>query len=692
MSSEQSSARVLPQPAGPVHPVVVIDDDVLHGDSLVALLDMEGYAASSFSDPVVGLEAVLQSPPTVLILDLDMPGISGIDLLARLQSAGIGTKTIVLTGTQDFGVVGDIVRLGAYDFLSKPATPSRLLATLGRAVAMTVLERESEANAAAAQRSNRLHEFLVQATPDLVYMLDSSGKFTYLNNKLKEVFQLNSESLLGQHWSSLFDGQQTRIGPEHDPAEHATLIELLHRRFDERRGAARSTSDLEFDLVPQSGPHRGETWTLQVTSTGLYSDDQPPRFTGTYGIIRNITSRRRAERDRLELQAQIQQASKMEAMGQLAGGIAHDFNNILASMIGYAELVQSAHERLASDALESYLEEVVTAGHRARDLIAQMLTFTRTSRSEPQPVSVVEVIDNVSRMLRAAIPSSIQIQTRFDPELPDALADKIQLQQVLLNLVINARDAITGTGRIDINLSRNVDEGQHCHVCGDPIAHSALAMSVADTGHGIPEEIRERIFEMYFTTRDGETTGTSSSGTGLGLWLINSLVHDHGGHIQIDSTEGAGTCFTVYLPAATEEVAVVAEPVSLTLNGQIVVVDDEVSVGSFIGEILQDHGFEVAVYSDSPSALKYLHDNHERVAMLITDQSMPMLTGLDLVQALRELNPKIPAILITAFTGATDRSKLQDLGVEGFLAKPFRIADLLSAISRHGRHSHLAGS
>jgi CheY-like chemotaxis protein len=359
-------------------------------------------------------------------------------------------------------------------------------------------------------------------------------------------------------------------------------------------------------------------------------------------------------------------------------------------MIGYAELVQSAHGRLKAEAMENYLGEIVTAGHRARDLIAQMLTFTRTSRSEPEAVSVVEVINNVSRMLRAAIPSSIQIQTQFDEALPDALADKIQLQQILLNLMINARDAISGTGRIDISLSRADDEGEHCHVCGAVIPGATLAMSVEDSGHGIPETIRERIFEMYFTTRNVESSSPTSSGTGLGLWLINSLVHDHGGHIQIDSQVDAGTCFKVYLPIATEQIAVAEAPSRLVLDGQIIVVDDEVSVGNFIGEILQGHGFDVAVYSDSASALQHIEAHHERVALLVTDQAMPALTGLELVEAVRALNPQIPAILITAFTGDTDRTRLQDLGVEGFLAKPFRIADLLGAIARHGAKSHLA--
>ncbi|MFK7915146.1 MAG: response regulator [Pseudomonadales bacterium] len=644
--------------------VVIIDDDQTHADSLVMLLGTENYRAEACYGGQLGVERVVDNPPPVLILDLDMPGLNGVGVLTALNRARLTTKTIVLTGTQDVEMVGEIVRLGAYDFLTKPANPALLIATVQRALNMSELEQENQRNVTAAEQSNQLHEFLVEASPDLVYMLDDEGKFTYLNNKLKQIFEINSETLLGARWEYLFGGQ-------------ADDSRLAHH-VNERRTGERGTRDFEFEY----GAAKTDPFFLQCTSTGLYADPEHQQFIGTYGVIRDVTARSRAERDRLELQAQIQQASKMEAMGQLAGGIAHDFNNILASIIGYAELVQNAHSRLADDAIDNYLGEVVTAGHRARDLIAQMLTFTRTNRSEPVPVNVPEVIDNVSRMLRAAIPSTIHILTEFDEKLPDARADKIQLQQVLLNLMINARDAIAGNGIIRIKLAIS-QEAKECDVCGETTSAPTLQLSVADNGHGIPEDIRERIFDMYYTTRSSGASGGVDSGTGLGLWLINSLVHDHGGHIQLNTAVNFGTTFSVHLPIAETVAAPLPKEPVVALNGQLIVVDDEVSVGNFIGEILSDNGFDVLVFSDSQSALTHIQQHHESISMLITDQAMPVITGLELVQSVRKINAAIPVILITAFTGATDRAKLQALGIEGFLAKPFRIAELLSAISRH---------
>lgn len=644
--------------------VVIIDDDTAHADSLVMLLASENYRAEACYGGQVGVERVVAKPPPVLILDLDMPGLNGVGVLTALSRARVPTKTIVLTGTQDVGMVGEIVRLGAYDFLTKPATPTLLIATVQRALNMSELERENQRNVSAAEQSNQLHEFLVEASPDLVYMLDHEGKFTYLNNKLKQIFEINSDALLGARWEHLF-------------GEHAAQPELEHH-LNERRTGDRGTRDFEFQLSSDGA----NPFFLQCTSTGLYADSQQQQFTGTYGVIRDVTARSRAERDRLELQAQIQQASKMEAMGQLAGGIAHDFNNILASIIGYAELVQSAHSRLPAESIDDYLGEVVTAGHRARDLIAQMLTFTRTNRSEPVSVDVAEVIDNVSRMLRAAIPSTIHILTEFEESLPNALADKIALQQVLLNLMINARDAIDGNGIIRIKLAVT-EEHTLCDVCGQQMEHPTLQLSVADNGHGVPEEIRDRIFDMYYTTRSSSNGGGVDSGTGLGLWLINSLVHDHGGHIRFTTAVNFGSTFSVHLPIAHNVAAPEPKQPEVALNGQLIVVDDEVSVGNFIGEILSDNGFNVLVFSDSQSALAHIQQHHDSISMLITDQAMPVITGLELVQSVRKINRAIPVILITAFTGATDRAKLQALGIEGFLAKPFRIAELLSAIARH---------
>ncbi|MEM6708122.1 MAG: response regulator [Pseudomonadota bacterium] len=657
---------------GPSRRVRVIDDDKAHADSIVAICEAQGYEAAASYGGAAGIEALQDSPPDVLILDLNMPGIDGIGVLRAIQALAIDTKTIVLTGTQDFHLVAQIIRLGAYDFLTKPTQPPQLLTAIGRATALKDLEEENLRNAEAAQRANALREFLVNATEDFVYVLDENGRFSYINNKLSTVFNLSGRNLQGAPWEALFDG--VRIDAE------------LRHQIAERRTGNRATREFQFQATPAGG----KTHTLLCTSRGLYrgKDARGDRFTGTYGVVRDITALHEAEEARLEMERSLQRIGKMEAMGQLAGGIAHDFNNILAGILGYAELLQSAHQRLSPELMEEYLGEVVQAGHRARDLIAQMQAFTRSNRSTAHAVDMVATINSVSRMLRAAIPSTITLITEFEDNLPCALADPVQLQQIVLNLMINARDAIDGKGTIELRVALN-DQPVVCTVCEETIRGPHLTLSVRDTGHGIPEPLRQKIFEMHFSTRvadSGNLGNVPGSGTGIGLWLINSLVHDYGGHITLESEVGGGSDFTVHLPVASTDQPAGAEPEdTCPVNGQLVVVDDIVSVASFIGELLRERGFDPVVFSDSQAALAHLEDASAEVGMLITDQSMPGLTGLDLIEAARAVRPALPAILITAYANEDHHERMAALGVNALLPKPFRAADLLGAIREHAQ-------
>ncbi|MEM1433957.1 MAG: response regulator [Pseudomonadota bacterium] len=650
--------------------VFVVDDDVAHADSLVALLSGAGYQVTARNSGEAGLELIRAGAPDVLILDLNMPGMDGVDVLRELSTMTLPTKTIVFTGTQDFELVAQIVRLGAYDFLTKPSPPTQLLAAVRRATELADLEAENERNRQAAEQANALREFLVEATLDFVYVLDANGKFTYLNNKLEHLFNRAGNNLQGQPWFHLFGTRQ--------PSE------ALAHHIAEQRTGKRSTREYEFEITLEDGSPRH----LLCTSTGLYRSQPPARsgFLGTYGVIRDVTNQKQTEQARLDMERQLQEIGKMEALGQLAGGIAHDFNNILAGMLGYAELVQSAHDRLAPELLKEYLGEVVDAGHRAKDLIAQMQTFTRTNRSAPDAVDLVGCINSVSRMLRAAIPSTISLLTDYEDDLPPALADPVQLQQIVLNLLINARDAIGTKGVIELRVAYQ-REPVTCSVCGEVLTEPHLVLSVTDTGHGIPLAIRRKIFEMHFTTKvtdSGHLGNVPGSGSGIGLWLINSLVHDYGGHITLDSAVGRGTTFSVHLPIATggglgaDETA--AGP---AFKGEVVVVDDIVSVSSFIGELLRARGYDAVVFSDSQAALAHLLDPARHIAMLITDQSMPGLNGLDLIEGVRADRPELPAILITALSSGEHRQRMEALKVNALLPKPFRAADLLALMAEH---------
>ncbi|MEZ5560482.1 MAG: response regulator [Pseudomonadales bacterium] len=640
--------------------ILILDDDAAHAASVRDLLAVRGHRAEICTDPGTGLERLARGDVQVLLLDINMPGITGLDVLGYLRDHDLDVKTIVVSGESALDNLTPILRLGAYDFLSKPYDPQQLLLSVGNAMDRCRLEAANRAISARADAEHALHEFLVDASQDLIYMLDEQGRFRFANNRLRELFAADPAEVAGRPWPEV-------LGSE--------LAAQLRHHFDERRTGERATRDLEIEFEPEPG----SSLTLACSARGLYENRQhgsTGRFIGTYGVLRDVTEARRAERDRLTLQNQLQQASKMEAIGQLAGGIAHDFNNILASIIGYAELIQSSRHRFSEDKIDSYLGEVVAAGHRARDLISQMLTFTRANRGAPRAVDIVEAINDVSRMLHAAIPGNIRVDTEFADDLVQVRADPVQLQQIIINLLVNARDAIDGDGRISVRVTRDVQEAP-CAACGKRLDGKHVVMAVADTGHGIPEPVRGRIFEMYFTTRE------PGKGTGIGLWLINNLIHEYDGHITVESAEEAGTTFRVHLPLAADDDEAAASPPAedVAARGTIVVVDDEISVGNYVGEVLRDAGYDVIVFNESPSALRYVERERANVGLLITDQTMPLMSGTDLADRVRQLRADLPIALITAYAGGSDLEQLRGFGIDALLTKPFRIDQLLGMVT-----------
>ena len=414
---------------------------------------------------------------------------------------------------------------------------------------------------------------------------------------------------------------------------------------------------------------------FQVTGRTLDIDNEPCLIAS----IEDVTAQKQSEQDRLNLETQLQQASKMEAIGQLAGGIAHDFNNILASIIGYTELSLASPAGADPAQVNGYLREVISAGQRARDLISQMLTFTRAHRGTPVIVKVSDSIAEVSRMLRAAIPKTIHMDTTAAENEPAVEIDPVQLQQVVLNLLINARDAISGNGRIDVRVSCVAGQGR-CASCDAGLSGEFVEIAVADTGHGISEELLPRIFDMFVSTR------APGSGTGIGLWLIHTLVHEYEGHVTVE-TSPRGTTFRVLLPveqSQRDQAGVPAEPLP---DGHILVVDDEVSVGNFIGEVLRNAGYQTLVFNDSVAAFDHIGAHHEELALILTDQSMPQVSGLELAELARSVSKPPPVVIITGYADKADKARITDLGVAQVLSKPFRIEDLLEAVRQNVRRS-----
>jgi PAS domain S-box-containing protein len=418
---------------------------------------------------------------------------------------------------------------------------------------------------------------------------------------------------------------------------------------------------------------------MQVEVRGM-----PVMYRGRQHVLysaRDITERHAAEQRRGELERQLRQAQKMEAIGQLTGGIAHDFNNILTSVIGYLVLGLERAETLGDDRLQRQLGQAHLAAQRARDLIAQMLAFARRQRGERRIMPLAPLVRQTLQLLRATLPATVAVddaalaagEDEDDGDAPRVAADAVQLEQVLFNLCINARDAIHGPGLIRVRL-RSSQGGWHCSSCRARVDHGRwVELSVADSGEGMPPAVLERVFEPFYSTKE------VGRGSGMGLAMMHGIVHDHGGHVVVQSAPGAGSEFRVLLPPAAAD-AVGAPPAQGARSAagaarelphaRVMVVEDETMVGDFMAELLSGWGLDVVLQRDPLQAAAWLDEPANALDLLVTDHTMPQMTGLALAQHAAAVRPGLPVLLYTGNAAGVDKDEAQRHGVRAVLRKP----------------------
>jgi PAS domain S-box-containing protein len=386
------------------------------------------------------------------------------------------------------------------------------------------------------------------------------------------------------------------------------------------------------------------------------------------GMVRDITALKKVEAEREALQKGLQQAQKMEAIGQLTGGIAHDFNNILASILGYTELALQ-HPLVAGDApLQRQLHEVRLAGERARELIRQMLLFSRGGRRSGLVQPVAGLIEDAVRMLQPTLPASLLLRTRLSPELPGILMDGVALQQVVMNLVINARDAMGAKGEVELLAHPTEMRSTLCASCHHRVAGSFVEVAVSDHGPGIGEAVLERIFDPFFSTKP------VGQGSGMGLSVVHGIVHEFGGHILVESDSG-GSKFRMLFPRP-QRTGAAAPPLMQGHGEHILVVDDEAAVADMLGEILRSHGYSAEVATDSRQALTRLQ--REGVDLLLTDLFMPQIDGVALAQKAQQQRPGLPVVMLSGQAALLASDGLQ----WPVLAKPVDIPALLGCLEQ----------
>ena len=492
----------------------------------------------------------------------------------------------------------------------------------------------------------------VEQTESAIFTTAPDGVITYVNPGFEALYGYTTEQAVGQTPRILKSGE---LSEDHYKSLWHTL--LAGRNY---RGTHVNRSRL------------GELVTVEASVTPLRAASD--EIVGFVAIHNDISDRRRLEEKRERLEAQLAHAQRFEALGTLAAGMAHDFNNLLGVVLGHAALLAQGP---ADPARVARAAEVLRlAGERATSLVRRILTFARRTDARFEVVDAWATLAEVERLLRDILPREIAIEVSDDPGHAFVWADRGQLQQVLLNLCLNARDAMPAGGRLSLRVARANGSRVRAR-CPEAAGAEYVELSVTDTGCGMNEQTRRRVFEPFFTTK------VSGKGSGLGLSVVYGIAKAHGGSVDVESAEGRGTVFRLYLPLCLAPAAAAApEPVGRRGHGTVLLVEDEEMLAEVGHAWLEEAGYDVLVAADGDAALDAFREQGGRVDLVVCDMGLPKRGGREVFFALRELAPRLRVILVSGFFEPSERVELAKAGVCGFLEKPYREEELLEAVTQ----------
>ncbi|MDH3326144.1 MAG: PAS domain S-box protein, partial [Gammaproteobacteria bacterium] len=506
-----------------------------------------------------------------------------------------------------------------------------------------------------------IFEAVFQNIPDALFIFDKDRQIIMATPSVSNMFGFRSDYFVGNNLLSLC-------------ADEESYEQMSQFVFD-----SESKATLEAPFVRFSRDDK-KIFSGEVVSSVIIDGEK--QKIGYIVLVRDITERQKYNEEKSKLHAQFLQSQKMEALGQLTGGIAHDFNNMLASIIGYTELAQQYVSEADGDMFR-YLEEVSSAGFRARDLVSQMQMFSRNANDVNKEILNLKIIvAETVKLLRPILTSSVSVDMIISDAVPLIKADSGKIQQVIMNLCINARDAMQGQGHIGISLVRRIVKKTVCDSCHSSFEGEYAKLSVRDDGSGIDGHILNRLFEPFFTTKD------VGKGTGMGLAMVHGITHEHEGHIVVNSNKNEGTTFNLYFPVTSELVIEkgsdnrIAQNKNIGSNKKIVVIDDEDAVARFLLALLENYGFDVVVFNDSNKAFDYLSAGTCDVDLVITDQIMPEMSGIELAKKILKIKPEMEFILSTGYSDTVDEKLVKLFGVNGFLTKPYKSDVLIDTVCK----------
>ncbi|MCG8633637.1 MAG: response regulator [Desulfobacterales bacterium] len=530
-----------------------------------------------------------------------------------------------------------------------------IIFTLTLALVWAVVNLYRRRQAERTLRHQEIHlRAVIETIPDLIWLKDPDGVYLSCNLKFERFFGAKESEIKGKTDYDFVDKELADFFRDKDKAAMAANAPVKNE---------------EEVTYADDGHHEF----LETVKTPMYDNDG--QLVGVLGIARDITERKQSEKEREKLEGELRQSHKMEAIGTMSGGIAHDFNNILGIIIGNTELAMET-TGITAPVYEN-LEGIKKAGLRASDIVRQLLNYSRKTEPEKQNLDIRSLVRRSFKLLRSSIPASIEISMTLSDRIRPVLADPTQVHQVLINLCTNAFHAMEETGgALTIDLSeielddftvtqfQKIDAGRY------------VQLTVSDTGHGIQPETRAKIFDPYFTTKD------TGKGTGMGLAVVMGIVKNHNGAVSVYSEAGMGTTFKVLFPVARGDESRPADvPEELPAGDErILFIDDEKALVNVGKHLLESLGYKVEAMNDSSRALALFQSDPSRFDLIITDMTMPGITGEYLAKAVLEINPGVKLILCTGFSNQIDKEKALALGAHCYLEKPIIKSEMAHAV------------
>ncbi len=504
------------------------------------------------------------------------------------------------------------------------------------------------------RKNEKRLQLLIDNMPAQISYVDSQERYVLVNREFEKSFRLKKEQILGKRIETIIGQKQYHSVKSHIQKALAGQSGRFEFQIKRKTGQIRW---YEINYVPETGNDGGTS--------------------GFYVLTIDLTDIKQAEQEKNQLKDRLRQSQKMEAIGTLSGGIAHDFNNILSGIFGYSQLADThINEPMRAKA---YISKIFEAAQRASSLIQQILTFSRQTKYNKQPIQMNLILNEALKLIRSSIPANIEIKEIINSNSA-VLADATQLHQVIMNLCTNAYHAMGDNGGVLTVLLEDVYLNEKPLPEGTELCPGTyLKLEIRDTGSGIPAGIKERIFDPYFTTKKMD------KGTGLGLAVVNGIVKKHNGFIEFNSRIGSGTAFQVYLPVVENKREKKIQTSQLnestvTQSRHLMLVDDEQSILESLGGILTSRGYHVSSYDNGILALNAFKKKPDSYDLIITDMTMPKMTGDKFAMEVLKFRPELPVIICTGYHENFTEQQALKIGIKKYLPKPFISEDLIKII------------